>query len=71
MDILITIQHPAHVHFFKHAIEELEDRGHGVHVRALDKDVALSLLDGYGIDYEVIGSRGGSLASTAISTLAI
>jgi predicted glycosyltransferase len=71
MDILITIQHPAHVHFFKHAIDELEALGHEVHVRALDKDVALSLLDGYDIDYEVIGSRGGSLVSTAISTLAI
>lgn len=71
MDVLITVQHPAHVHFFKHAIEELEGLGHEVHVRALDKDVALALLDGYDIDYEVVGSRGGSLASTAVSTLAI
>ncbi|WP_416841677.1 DUF354 domain-containing protein [Haloferax sp. DFSO52] len=71
MDILITIQHPAHVHFFKHAIDEFEDRGHEVHVRALDKDVALSLLDTYDIEYEVVGSRGGSLASVAVSTLAI
>ncbi|UVE52105.1 DUF354 domain-containing protein (plasmid) [Haloferax larsenii] len=71
MDILITIQHPAHVHFFKHAIEELDARGHEVHVRALDKDVALSLLDEYDIDYDVLGSRGGSLPRVALSTLAI
>ncbi|AFK21257.1 DUF354 domain-containing protein (plasmid) [Haloferax mediterranei ATCC 33500] len=71
MDILITIQHPAHVHFFKHAIDEFEARGHEVHVRALDKDVALALLDEYGIEYEVLGSRGGSLPRVALSTLAI
>jgi predicted glycosyltransferase len=71
MDILITIQHPAHVHFFKHAIDEFEARGHDVHVRALDKDVALSLLDEYDIDYKVVGSRGGSLAHVALSTLTI
>ncbi|AKU09520.1 DUF354 domain-containing protein [Haloferax gibbonsii] len=71
MDILITIQHPAHVHFFKHAIDEFEARGHEVHVRALDKDVAVDLLDEYGIDYEVVGSRGDSLAGVALSTLGI
>ncbi|ELZ98102.1 hypothetical protein C440_02603 [Haloferax mucosum ATCC BAA-1512] len=71
MDILITIQHPAHVHFFKHAIDEFEARGHDVHVRALDKDVALSLLDAYDIDYKVLGSRDGSVTRAALATLAI
>jgi predicted glycosyltransferase len=71
IDVLLTIQHPAHVHFFKHAIRELERRGHRVHVRALDKDVTLSLLERYGTDHAVIGSRNGSLARLAVSELAV
>ncbi|WP_336023888.1 DUF354 domain-containing protein [Halobellus salinisoli] len=71
MDILITIQHPAHVHFFKHAIDEFEACGHEVYVRALDKDVSLSLLKEYDIEHEVIGSPGESLPALALSTLTI
>jgi hypothetical protein len=40
MKILIDIGHPAHVHFFKNAIRELEGRGHEVKVTARDKEVA-------------------------------
>ena len=31
MKALVTVQHPAHVHFFRNAIRELEERGHEVH----------------------------------------
>jgi hypothetical protein len=71
MDVLVTIQHPAHVHFYRNAVEELEARGHDVHVAALDKDIALSLLDAYDIDHEVLGSRSGSLAEIALSQATI
>ena len=30
MKILIDIGHPGHVHFFKHAVWELQKRGHEV-----------------------------------------
>ena len=60
MKYVITIQHPAHVHFFKHAIDELEDEGHEVHVFARDKEVAVDLLDAYGIDHEVLLDGQGS-----------
>ena len=40
MRLLIDMGHPAHVHFFKHAIRVLEGRGHEVKVTARDKDEA-------------------------------
>lgn len=70
MRYVITIQHPAHVHFFKHAIGELEAEGHGVHVFARDKEVATDLLDAYDIDYEVlVDGQGGGIAGMATSQL--
>ena len=53
MKILFDIGHPAHVHFFKNAIRELEKQGHTVSVTARDRDVTLRLLDAYGIQYSV------------------
>lgn len=54
MHYCITIQHPAHVHFFKHAIRELQADGHDVSVFARDKEVAVDLLAAYDIDHEVL-----------------
>lgn len=66
MKHLITIQHPAHVHFYKHAIERLEADGHEVSVVARDKEVALDLLEAYGINHTMLadgqtGGLGGTL----------
>ena len=55
MKILVDISHPAHVHFYKNFIREMRKRGHKFIVTARDKDVALSLLEAYGIEYETIG----------------
>jgi len=56
--VVVTIQHPAHVHFYKHAIRELSSRGHRVAVFAVDKDVVVDLLDAYDIEHEVLARRG-------------
>lgn len=56
MRILIDIGHPAHVHFFRHAITELEHRGHVIAVTAQPKDVTFELLDSFQIPYTVISS---------------
>lgn len=58
MKILVDIGHPAHVHFYKHFIWEMEKRGHEVLVTARDKDVAVDLLDAYNIDHSVVGKIG-------------
>jgi len=54
MRVVVTIQHPAHVHLFRHAIRELEARDHEVFVFAREKEVAVALLDAYGVDHEVL-----------------
>lgn len=65
MRVVITIQHPGHVHFFRHPIAELEARGHDVHVFARESDVAIALLEAYDIDHEVLAGESDSLLSLA------
>ena len=65
MRVVVTIQHPAHVHFFRHAIAELEARGHEVHVFAREKEMAVELLEAYEIDHEVLAGKSTSMASLA------
>jgi predicted glycosyltransferase len=69
MRILIDIGHPAHVHFFRNAIRELEGRGHEVRVTARDKEVALELLKAYGIPYEDRGSAGPGMFNKAMNMI--
>jgi len=58
LNILVDIVHPAHVHFFRHIIRGLEERGHHVSIVARDKDVTLELLDRYGLAYVSVGRAG-------------
>ena len=69
MKVVITIQHPAHVHFYRHAIEHLQASGHEVHVFARDRPMALTLLDRYGIDYEVLTHKFDSRLKMALGQL--
>ncbi|QCS43249.1 DUF354 domain-containing protein [Natrinema versiforme] len=65
MRVMITIQHPGHVHFFRHPIAELEAAGHEVHVFARESGVAVQLLEAYDIDHEVLAGESDSLVSLA------
>lgn len=56
MDILIGIGHPAHVHFYKNAIDELRSQGYDVGVVTKKRDLALELLDSYNIEHTVAGN---------------
>jgi len=69
MRIVITIQHPAHVHFYRNAIEQLQANGHEIHVFARDRPMALTLLDRYGIDYEVLTHKFDSRLKMALGQL--
>lgn len=55
MRVLFDIVHPAHVHFFKHMIRELERRGHLIRIIARNKDVTTALLDRLGFRYLAVG----------------
>ena len=51
MRVLFDIAHPAHVHFFKHILWDLEKQGHHTAVVARKKEVTRALLDHYGFPY--------------------
>jgi predicted glycosyltransferase len=58
MKVLIDIGHPGHVHFFKHAVWELQKRGHEVFFSARDKDVTLLLLEHYKFNFQTLSEIG-------------
>ena len=61
MNILIDIGHPAHVHFFKNFIREMENRGHKIVVNTVNKEITLDLLEAYNIEYILYGKRSNNL----------
>jgi predicted glycosyltransferase len=61
MKIVVDIGHPAHVHYFKHFIREMERRGHEILITASQKEVTFSLLKSYGFQFVDMGSFGKSL----------
>lgn len=61
MRIVVDINHPAHVHYFKNFIWEMEKRGHEILITTSEKDVSLTLLRNYGFEYINMGYYGNSM----------
>lgn len=57
MKILVDIGHPAHVHYFRNAIQTLAAKGHEFLITTRDKEVTLDLLRSYGLDYVCTGKN--------------
>lgn len=57
MRLLVDILHPGHVHFFRHVIAEMTDRGDEVLVTARRKEVAVDLLEAFDIPYVVLSDQ--------------
>ena len=57
MNIVVDINHPGHVHFFKNFIWEMEKKGHEILITAVDKDQTFSLLNKYGFNYKGMGKH--------------
>jgi uncharacterized protein len=53
--ILFDIVHPAHVHFYKHMIADLEKKGVQTTIVAREKDVTLALLKAYELPFISVG----------------
>jgi predicted glycosyltransferase len=64
--VVFTVQHPAHVHLFRNAIDVLESRGDRVFVFARKKDIAIELLERCDIDHTVLAGAAGSLDELAL-----
>ena len=72
MNILITLNHPAHFHLFKNPIKELKKRGHEVQILAKTKDILIELLEEEGLEYENFlpkGRKDNSKTSMALEFL--
>jgi len=67
MRIVVDINHPAHVHYFKYFIHEMKSRGHEILITASEKEVSYRLLDLYGFDYVKLGSYGKSLGEKLVN----
>ena len=59
MRIIIDINHPAHVHYFRNFIRIMEERGHSFRVINRDSKMINYLLDSYGIAHVVRNPRPG------------
>lgn len=71
MRILVGIWHPAHVHFFKNMIWNLEKNGHEIKIVTRPKEVTLNLLNNYGFNYELVGVHHKSTLTKAIGMIKI
>lgn len=66
MKILIDINHPAHVHYFRNFIKVMESKGHQFCVINRDSKMINQLLDIYGIEHTIRNKRPekkGTIAS--------
>lgn len=66
MKIVVDINHPGHVHYFKHFIWEMRKRGHEVLITTSEKDITFRLLERYNLEYENVGTYGTSLLQKLI-----
>ena len=69
MKILIDIGHPAHVHYFKNFIFEMQQKGHSFLITARDKEVTHDLLNRYAIPYINRGKGGKGLVGKLLYIL--
>jgi hypothetical protein len=65
--IVVDINHPAHVHYFKNFIWIMQKRGHELLITATQKEVSYNLLDGYGFQYKKLGSYGTSILEKLVN----
>lgn len=67
MNILVDIGHPAHVHYFKYVIRNLEAEGHTVFISARERYPVFELLEAYGLDYYNRGKGKDKIFNKLIS----
>lgn len=66
MKILIDINHPAHVHYFRHFIKIMENKGHSVIVISRNKEIEHYLLEKYKISFDSRGKGGKTILKKII-----
>lgn len=56
MNLLIDLQHPAHLHFFRNLILRLSREGHRILITGRDKDILTALAEKLGIEVMIFGA---------------
>ncbi len=69
LKILVKIGHPAHVHFLKNFILKMRKNGHDLLICAIDKDVAIELLEAHGFEYVRTGKSGDNPVSKVLNLM--
>jgi hypothetical protein len=69
MKVVLTIQHPAHVHFFRPIVGELRERGHDTTVFAREKSLTVELLDAFDVEHTVLAREPDSYPGLAATQL--
>lgn len=69
MNVLIDINHPAHVHLLRKVYSLLSERGNVVLVVVKEIPSAMKLMDSYGIPYINIGKRDDALVKKGLDQL--
>jgi predicted glycosyltransferase len=69
MNILIDINHPAHVHLLRNVFFLLKEKGHEVTVVVKEIPSAMRLMDLYGIPYTNIGKKDDALMKKGLDQL--
>jgi uncharacterized protein len=67
MKIVIDINHPAHVHYFKHFIKEMKKRGHKIIITAGEKEITYQLLEKYRFDFIKLGTHSNTMIKKIIN----
>jgi len=67
MRIVVDINHPAHVHYFKHFIREMKKRGHDILITASRKEITFRLLESIQLQFVDVGTYGTSLISKLVN----
>ena len=57
MKLLIGVSHPKHVYIFKNFADKMIERGHDVHIVAVDKEITGYLLKKFGLPHTLIGGN--------------
>ena len=52
MKIVVDINHPSHIHYYRNFINGMTERGHKILITASEKDITYNLLNSYGYDYK-------------------
>ena len=69
MNILIDINHPAHVHLFRNFANEMQNKGNDIFFTCREKEFEISLLKNYNLNFKSFGKKYDSTLSKLLGLI--